>query len=93
MSLRVQNVLENWIPEDLTNHPDFPEFSEGFTQEAYAGKVLEYWVDRTKKRLKRKSPSSWLRKIEDLTEEEQKVIFEERVNESKEKRALGKSNF
>ena len=32
-------MVENWIPSDLTDHPDFPEYLDGYTHEIYAVKI------------------------------------------------------
>ena len=52
----VNDILENWIPDDLTEHPDFPEYLDGFTHEVYAKKIENYWANRKRKDLKRKMP-------------------------------------
>merc|ERR1712156_761686 len=46
--LRAQEILldPTMNPEDLTDHPNFPEYSEGTTDEVYAGKIEIYWQDR-----------------------------------------------
>ena len=48
--LRAQEILldPTMNPEDLTDHPNFPEYSEGTTDEVYAGKIEIYWQDRRK---------------------------------------------
>merc|ERR1712008_223676 len=90
-SSKILEILENWIPGDLTEHPDFPEYLEGYTHEKYAVKIENYWVNRRRQQLKRKMSDSEtvdevpdidpakIRKLEDFSEEEQKTIFDERV--------------
>ena len=51
----VYEILENWIPEDLTDHPDFPEYLDGFTHQAYAKKVERYWENRRRRQTKRRN--------------------------------------
>ena len=52
--LRVQQILENLIPKDLTEHPDFPEKLVDDSPEQYAEKIDKYWIDQRKNKLKRK---------------------------------------
>ena len=42
----VLHILENLIPEDLTDHPNFPEYLDGWTHKEYAEKVERYWLKR-----------------------------------------------
>ena len=53
---KVLEMVENWIPSDLTDHPDFPEYLDGYTHEIYAVKIENYWLNRRRKQLKRKLP-------------------------------------
>ena len=55
-AVKILEILENWIPGDLTEHPDFPEYLDGFTHEVYAKKIENYWANRKRKDLKRKMP-------------------------------------
>merc|ERR1719189_3526463 len=86
--IRVQQILENLIPKHLTDHPDFPEKIAEESLEDYAEKVDKYWTGRRKDSLKRKSDdqnsespqkSPKKRKIDDISEEEQNIIVDERV--------------
>ena len=43
-------ILENWVPEDLTGYPDFPDYLDGSTHEEYAIKVENYWIERSRTR-------------------------------------------
>lgn len=38
--------LENLIPEDLSEYPDFPEFLEGMSQQEYTLVVEKYWTNK-----------------------------------------------
>jgi len=81
--LKVQKIIENLIPEDSTDHPNFPELLAGVTKE-----IDQYWINRGMETLKRKmsgfepvqnSDLPKKRKIEDFSEEEQKIVFDERT--------------
>ena len=52
--LRVQQILENLIPKDLTEHPDFPEKLADDSPEQYAEKIDKYWIDQRRNKFKRK---------------------------------------
>merc|ERR1712066_1067615 len=71
---RTAKILETMIPEDLEGHPDFPEYVEGITNDQYADKVENYWTNRRRMQLKRKSlglPDPSLtkkRRMEDFSE-------------------------
>ena len=47
--LEIQNILENYIPEDLTEYPDFPDYLDGVTHEEYAQLVKDFWIKRVRK--------------------------------------------
>ena len=93
LKTKVQHTLENLVPENLADYPDFPEFSRGDTKRVYAEKIEYYWENRKKNNLKRKLPDSqagegsefWeslgkKKKVEDFSELEQNTIVEERSN-------------
>ena len=51
--LKAEYFLENMIPDDLTDHPNFPEYLDGCTDEEYAEKVKKYWINRRKSAIKK----------------------------------------
>ena len=65
----------------MSGHPDFPQYSDGYTQIEYAEKVEQYWINDLRKQLKiervKKGPNSArARTIGDFSEEEQKIVFD-----------------
>ena len=93
--LKVQEILETMNPEDLTDHPNFPEYSEGTTDLVYAEKIENYWQNRKKLELKKRKlmpvqpdqlvqGPKWIkkRKLADFDLEEQKVIYNKRIHRS-----------
>ena len=100
--LRVQEILETMNPEDLTDHPNFPEYSEGTTDLVYAEKIENYWQNRKKAELKRKKPipvqsvqgQKWTkkRKLADFDLEERKVIYDKRIHRSMKLKLVAKQH-
>jgi len=54
--LRILDILEKMNPEDLTDHPNFPEYVDGITHEVYAEKIESYWINRRNRQLKKALP-------------------------------------
>merc|ERR1712083_290034 len=55
---KVLKILTTQNPEDLTNHPDFPEFRDGESYNDYADRIEQYWakiIDRNSGRSDRSS--------------------------------------
>merc|ERR1711874_855928 len=75
--LKAQDILEKMMPEDLTGHPNFPEYLDGVTLADYAHKVEIYWIKRRKEQEPKKL------KMNDFSEEEQKNIFDECMKKSR----------
>ena len=79
MFLSLENVLENWIPEDLTGHPDFPEYLEGITDKKYCTEIRKYWNKRFKKKQQEKKSaeidSKELNETDGEMDQEQVTLF------------------
>ena len=94
---RVQQSLENLIPKQLTSYPDFPKESEGDTKIGYAAKIDEYWTNQRKRKLTEDQPDQnsdpmKKRKMEDFSEEEQNVVYDQRVLLSVSKETVAEMN-
>merc|ERR1712062_832749 len=89
---------EKMNPEDLTDHPNFPEYVDGITHEVYAEKIESYWINRRNRQLNRQmlglsNPSiTKKRKMAEFSLEEQKIIYDERIRKSMKLEAVAKKH-